>query len=71
MSIANNFLTKVLKKQCSSKLMIKLGKKLTTHTKRARLFLMRLKTGKPSNGKLLMTPKNMEYYKILEYQSQS
>ena len=51
--------------------MIKHGKILKTLTKRARLFLMRLKTGKPSSGKLLMTPKNMEYYKILEYQSMS
>ena len=71
MSIASNLLTKVLKKQRSSNLMIKHGKILKTLTKRARLFLMRLKTGKPSSGKQLMTPKNMEYYKILEYQSMS
>ena len=51
--------------------MIRLGKILTRLTKRARPLVMRLKTGKLSNGKLLMTPKNMEYYRILVYQPMS
>ena len=51
--------------------MIRLGKILMRLTKRARPLVMRLKTGKLSNGKLLMTLKNMEYYRILEYQSMS